>query len=147
LSLRALRGLGFALLLSMAVWPLLPLLARRVPALTPLSTALEPWFHFHCEGDPERSLRWGGALLAVCARCSGIYFGLGLGALVRRPRLRSTAFRVWMLGAAGLMLLDVAAERWGAHGAWPLVRVGTGLLLAYPLGVGLGVLLTRAPRH
>lgn len=145
MRLRALRGLGFALLLSLGLWPLLPALSRAVPALAPLAATLEPWFDFHCERDPARSLSWGGTALAVCARCSGIYFGLGLGALLRRPQLSAARFRAWLIVAALLMLLDVASERLGLHGASSLVRLGTGLLLAYPLGVGLGALLTRAP--
>jgi len=87
----------------------------------------------------------GATPLAVCARCSGIYFGLGLGAVLRRPRLSPRALRAWVIVGASLMLLDVALEEQGMHGGWPILRLLTGVLLSYPVGAGLGAWLTRAP--
>lgn len=107
---------------------------------------LEPWFALQCERDPARSL-WLAALpLAVCARCSGIYFGLGLGALVRRPALSARRLALWAGGAALLMLVDVALERRGVHGDWRLLRVLTGALLGYPVGAGLAALIAGPTR-
>jgi uncharacterized membrane protein len=105
------------------------------------------WFGLHCERDPARTLIWGGVPLAVCARCSGIYFGLGLGAALRLPRLSPRALWGWVLTAAALMLLDVELERRSLHGTWPALRVLTGMLLAYPVGAGLGLLAQGAPTH
>jgi hypothetical protein len=87
-----------------------------------------------------------GVALGVCARCSGIYFGLGLGAALRWPQLTPESLRRWVLAAAALMLTDVTLERFALHGAWPVVRVATGLLLAYPVGVGLALAVSRAPK-
>lgn len=144
---RSARFLGVALLASIGVWPLLPVLSHAWPALAPLERMLEPWFALQCERDPARMLWLGSTALAVCARCSGIYFGLGLGALVRRPALGARWLALWALGAAVLMLLDVVLERRGAHGAWAALRLATGALLGYPAGAGLAALIaSRAPR-
>lgn len=138
--LLAALGLG-AFVLS----PLLPLLTRRFPAAAPLERLADFWFELHCERDPARTLRLSGVPLAVCARCSGIYLGLGLGALLRAPRLSARALRLWVGGGAALMLLDVSVEDQGLHGSWPLLRLLTGVLLAYPVGAGLGAFIARAP--
>lgn len=147
MSQRALRGLAVGGLAGVALLPLLPVLAQVVPPLRVLKAWLEPWFAFQCERDSGRTLEIAGVALAVCARCSGIYFGVGLGALIRRPMLATRTLRLWMLGAALLMLVDVVVERAGWHAPWAPLRVLTGVLLAYPLGVGLGVLVSRAPRR
>ena len=142
---RAARLVALALLSSLAFLPLLPLLAQTWPIFQPLERAVTVWFNLHCERDPARTPSLLGAPFGVCARCSGIYFGLGLGALLRWPRLTSSALRRWVLLAAALMLADVALERWGVHGSWMAARIFTGLLLAYPVGVGLGAAVVRAP--
>jgi hypothetical protein len=133
-----------AALAAIGLLPLLPVLVAAVPSLAPLGRAFGVWFELHCERDPARTLTLSGVPLAVCARCSGIYFGLGLGAALRRPRLSPRALRAWVLAAAAFMLLDVELERRDLHGAWPALRVLTGLLLAHPVGAGLALLL-RAP--
>ncbi len=142
---RSLRWAGIVLLGGVALLPVLSVLSALVPALTPLERAVQPWFDLHCERDPARTLRLWGVPLGVCARCSGIYFGLGLGALVRRPRLSPAGLRGWVLTAAALMLADVALERYAVHGPTAVLRIVTGLLLSYPVGVGLALLVQGAP--
>jgi len=132
------RLLLVALLAASALLPLLPLLAKYVPASAGIGRAFGFWFDLHCQRDPARTLRLLGVPLAVCARCSGIYFGLGAGAALRRPRLTPGALRSWVLAAAALMVLDVVLEAYGVHGPWAAGRLLTGLLLAYPVGAGLG---------
>ena len=132
------RLLLLASLASSALWPMLPLLTKHVPACAALEHAANFWFDLHCQRDPARTLSLLGVPLAVCARCSGIYFGLGAGAALRRPALTPGALRLWVLGAAALMLLDVTLEAHGLHAPWAPERVLSGVLLAYPVGVGLG---------
>lgn len=139
------RGLGAAVIAAFALSPLLPLLTRYCPASAPLEHAASVWFDLHCERDPARSLSLAGTTLGVCARCAGIYLGIGLGALLRFPVLSANALRLWVGIGAALMLLDVWLEEQGLHGAWPAGRVLSGVLLAYPVGVGLGALVSRAP--
>jgi hypothetical protein len=79
----------------------------------------------------------------VCARCSGIYFGFGLGALIRRPELSPRALRAAVGAAALLMLGDVLLERYGFHRPWATLRLVTGLLLAYPVGAKVGAWIVR----
>jgi uncharacterized membrane protein len=137
--------LGVAVLASSALWPLLPLLTKYLPASAPLERAASLWFDLHCQRDPARTLSLFGVPLAVCARCSGIYFGLGAGALVRRPRLTPRGLRLWVLVSAAFMLLDVALEARGLHRPWALLRVLTGVLLSYPVGAGLAEAALGAP--
>ncbi len=139
------RVLGAVAPGAVALSPPLPLLRRYWPEAAPLERVARYWFELHCERDPARTLSLGGVPLGVCARCSGIYLGLGLGALLRAPALSPRATRLWVGLGAALMLLDVALEDRGLHGGWPAVRLLTGVLLAYPVGVGLGALLARAP--
>jgi hypothetical protein len=131
-------------LVALGLLPLLPLLSRWCPPCSPLELVAEPWFDLHCHRDPSRTLQLGSVPLAVCARCSGIYFGVGLGALLRRPRLTPRGLRLWIVGASALMLLDLSLEHYGAHGAWSGGRLMSGLLLSYPVGVALTLVGARS---
>lgn len=150
---RGARALWLAALLVLccaALLPLLPLLGSLLPVFEPLERAASYWFALHCHRDPARTLHWLGVPLAVCARCCGIYFGFGLGAALRKPRLTPPQLRAWLGGACALMLTDVALESYGWHGAWAWLRLATGALLGYPVGVALGTqaserLATQSP--
>jgi uncharacterized membrane protein len=125
LAVRAVR----AALVVVGLTPFLPpLLERRVPGV---AAGLDAWFGFQCERDPVRMLGVG----AVCARCLGLYVGLGAGALVGRPRLRGRRLELWLAVAVLAMLFDVGTEWLGWRPAWAAVRLGTGLALGYPAGV------------
>jgi uncharacterized membrane protein len=139
------RWLGVVLLASLALLPVLSVLGALLPGMAPLERAFRPWFDLHCERDPARTLSLLGLPFGVCARCSGIHFGLGLGAAVRRPRLSPGALRGWVLAAAALMVVDVGLERYGWHGPVALLRVLTGLLLAYPVGAALALSVQSVP--
>jgi len=141
---RGLRRAFFAALVSLLLWPLLSVAAALWPGLRPLERTVAYWFDLHCHRDPSRTPLLLGIPLGVCARCSGIYFGLGLGAALRWPKLSPNGLRFWVLGGAALMLADIAVERHGVHGSWMGARLFTGLLLAYPVGVAVGVALRRS---
>ena len=117
--------------------PWLPLLAGELPLLAPLANVVEAWFGFQCHRDPSRALTLSGVELPVCARCFGIYAGLGAGALVLRPRLAPKFVRLWLAVSVVIMLLDVATELLGMRPASSPLRVMTGALLAWPIGVAL----------
>ena len=76
-------------------------------------------------------------MLPVCSRCFGIYAGLGLGALVLRPRLRVWPLRIWVTFGVLLMLADVFTEALGWRPPLAWLRAATGVLLAYPVGATL----------
>ena len=126
-----------ALLILAGVSPWLPSLLSDVPVLGHLGTLVEAWFGLQCHRDPARALTIGPLALPVCARCFGIYAGLGLGALVLRPRLAPKFVRVWLYGAVVVMLLDVATELLEMRPPSAALRVATGLLLAWPISVAL----------
>jgi uncharacterized membrane protein len=132
---------------GLALLPLLPLAASLVPAVTPLERVAYLWFDLHCHRDPARTPHLWGVPLAVCARCAGIYFGLGLGAALRVPRIAPGALRLWVAAAAALMLVDVALEARSLHGAWSWLRLTTGVLLGYPVGAALGNALLGVQRN
>ena len=134
------RRLGLltrALLILVGVSPWLPQLVRGIPGLSSFGEGLEAWFGFQCHRQPERSLFVDTSQLPVCARCLGIYSGLGLGALVLWPRLRAPVLRLLVAGAALVMLLDVATELLMMRPAAAWVRVATGVLLSWPIAVQL----------
>lgn len=143
---QAARWAGVVLLAGIGLLPVLSVLGALVPVLQPVARLFHPWFELHCERDPARTLSLMGVPFEVCARCAGIYFGLGLGAAVRRPRLSPAGLRRWVLGAAALMIVDVLLERYDVHGPSAVLRLFTGLLLAYPVGAGLALLVQPAPR-
>jgi len=133
--LRRLVGPGVrAALLLVGFSPFLPLLVGKVPVLHWFADAADAWFEFQCHRDPERSLALFGHTLPVCARCFGIYVGLGLGALCLRPRLTVWPLRIWVFVAAVLMIVDVATESVGLRPPSLWLRTLTGILLAYPVG-------------
>ena len=128
---RLVAGVRVALVL-VGLAPFLPALLARAGAV-PVAHALDAWFHFQCERDPLRMLAFG----SVCARCLGLYVGLGLGALVARPRLGSRRLELWLAFAALAMLADVGSEWLGWRPAWAPLRFGTGLALGYPAGIAV----------
>ncbi len=125
------------LLVAVAALPFLPRWLGPVPALAPLSELVLRWFSFQCQRDPARALLIHGQLLPVCARCSGVYWGIGLGALLLRPRLAPRGLRLWLALAASLMLLDVCSELLALRPAWAPLRVLSGALLSYPVSAAL----------
>jgi len=134
---RGLARVVKVLLVLVGVGPFVPPLVTGIPGLELLGRALEGWFGLQCHRDPARSLSLLGHVLPVCARCLGIYAGLGLGGLVAWPRLRAAALRLWVFGAAAVMVLDVLTEALGLHPEWRAVRIASGVLLAYPVGAAL----------
>jgi len=124
-------------LVAVALLPFVPRLTRAIPGLSLLGELTLRWFGFQCQRDAARSLVFLGEALPVCARCSGIYLGFGLGALLLRPRLRPTWLRAWVLLASALMLPDVLSEACGFRPAWAPLRVLSGAILSYPVGVAV----------
>jgi uncharacterized membrane protein len=112
---------------------LAPLAAPLLAGTHPLTALLiRNFFSQLCHQDPSRSFLLGGAPVAVCARCLGIYWGVAVGALVRWRMARRL-----LVGALVLNLLDVATEVLHWHGNLPVFRFFLGLLL----GVGVGAVL------
>ncbi|MBS1790969.1 MAG: DUF2085 domain-containing protein [Acidobacteria bacterium] len=85
-----------------------------------------------CHQIPERSFHLWGFPLAVCSRCTGIYFGFLFGLMLypffRRLRDQTTPSRVWLAIAALPMLIDVGGNFVGLFNNTFFSRTATGLL-------------------
>lgn len=105
------------------------------------STANGPWVwlapivygigHVVCHQRPERSFMWGSAAWPVCARCSGIYFGATLGAMlgliVPLTLVASPArARSWLVLSATPAALTLALEWWTGQVPSNAVRATSG---------------------
>jgi uncharacterized membrane protein len=134
---KLLPRLARAALILIGLSPVLPPLLAGIPLLSLVGDAFDAWFRFQCHRETARSLDFVGQVLPVCSRCTGIYWGLGLGAIVLRPRVGPWPLRIWVGAAAALMVLDVWTEIYGLRPASALLRVATGVLLAYPVGVAI----------
>lgn len=117
----------------------LSLMDERVPRL------LAPWFRFQCHGLVERTLVLGGQPFPVCSRCLGLYGGLLVGGLLTLPSLTARARRVWLLGAAALMVLEVFVQDTTGHRPYHSLRLLTGLLLALPVALTLIAAMRTEP--
>jgi uncharacterized membrane protein len=91
-------------------------------------------FEKFCHQIPERSFYVDGHPLAVCARCTGIYFGFAAGVLFY-PVVRSLAqsypapARRWLLIALAPAVLDFALDYLGIWQNTRLTRSLSGALL------------------
>jgi uncharacterized membrane protein len=129
-----LRVLLVILALGLALTPLAaPLLAGTHP-LTAL--LIRNFFAQLCHQDRTRSFMLGGAPVAVCVRCLGIYWGVAVGALVRLRMARRL-----LAAAVVLNLADVASGVMHWHGNLPFFRFIFGLML----GLGVGAVLSLWP--
>ena len=124
-----------AALVLVGLLPFVPNLLADAPVLGVLAAWVDSWFEFQCHRQPDRSLAFLDAVLPVCSRCTGIYLGLGLGAIALRPRIGVWPLRIWVGFAAFVMVLDVSTEVLGMRPASTVLRLATGVLLSYPVAV------------
>ena len=85
------------------------------------------FFSSICHQLPERSWHIGGEPLAVCIRCTSIYFGFLLGLVVLPGRLSGRTNVHWLMAAAGFTLAQwlLALVVWDSVA----LRAATGVLL------------------
>jgi uncharacterized membrane protein len=132
-----------ALVLTLATWVHLPLAAVGLP--------LPAWEAFvfdtcgpFCHQDPSRSFHLAGHVFPLCARCSGMWFGITLG--VALAMLFVARHRWWI----GLLVAIVATagsgfdflreESGGTPSAWVRAILGFFLFLGVTLAVSFDVL-------
>ena len=112
-------------------------------------------FSFVCHQIPERSFHLAGHQFAVCSRCTGLYSGFALAALVypliRSLRLTDTPPRLWLILSAVPLAIDFAL---GYFSIWQnnhLSRFSTGALLGavsvFYIMPGLVELSSTVTRH
>jgi uncharacterized membrane protein len=91
-------------------------------------------FSFVCHQIPERSFHLAGHQFGVCSRCTGLYVGFAVAALIyplaRSLKRTDTPSRVWLMLATLPLAIDFAL---GYFSIWPnthLSRFLTGALLS-----------------
>ena len=129
--------LTYAAILSGALaWCALILVAPAAAssgAYGPLGSLLYAFFSPLCHQIDSRSFHLFGARLAVCGRCTSIYFGFLSGALayplVRRIKISTGSVqpgRMYLAVAVLPMLVDFALEAAGVYDSSNLIRASTG---------------------
>lgn len=93
-----------------------------------------------CHQEDSRSLHLAGFPLAVCARCSAIYFGFLAGVLLYPALSRKMQFPArWAWSIAIIpMLLDVGADLLGVHPVTLQTRLASGTIF----GIAAALILT-----
>jgi len=132
-ALRIVRAI-FALL---ALLPWLASLMAGSPSTQPLATVTSEFYGFQCHQRTERAFTILGQSLPICARCTGIYAGLGLSILVSRPRLRPSSYKAWFLIGAIVIALDVATELVALRPPSAWFRAATGAFLSFPIALAI----------
>ncbi len=96
------------------------------------------WF---CHAIPERSFRWRGRPLPLCARCTAIYpalaAGVAAGLLLNPPPLTTLAV---VLPLAAPLVADGVTQSLGWRESRNSVRFATGLLYGFACGLCVGPL-------
>jgi uncharacterized membrane protein len=112
-------------------------------------------FSLVCHQIPERSFHLGGHKFGVCSRCSGLYVGFAVAALVyplaRSLKRTDTASRLWLILAALPLGLDFALTYFSIWQNNHLSRFSTGALLSsvavFYIMPGLVELSSTIARH
>ena len=77
-----------------------------------LASGIYKTFSFVCHQIPERSFHLAGHQFAVCSRCTGLYSGFAIAALIyplaRSLQRTDTPSRVWLILATLPLLIDFA---------------------------------------
>lgn len=97
-------------------------------------------FHRLCHQDPARSLVVAGALLPICARCTGIYLGFLAGWSVRMVRGTDRdrrLSRALLLAGVFPLVLDGLVNWAGLVNTPAAARLATGLLFGVTVARGL----------
>ena len=128
------------------IWAALVVFAPHLPPL--LAAAVYTIGALVCHQRPERSFHWDGAQLAVCARCTGIYLGACITAVLAVvpprhyvPLLGPTRrLRVWLAVAALPTAVTVVCE-WAG---WWRPSAGTRATAGVVLGAAAGFVVAAA---
>ena len=97
------------------------------------ASAVYKAFSFVCHQIPERSFHLAGHQFAVCSRCTGLYAGFAVAALVYplaySLKRNDTPRRLWLILAAVPLLIDFSLTYFGVWSNSHLTRFSTGALL------------------
>lgn len=92
------------------------------------------FFGHICHQFEGRSLHLGEHKLAVCARCSGIYFGFLIGVVFIpfMKKIKSRNFKYVFVLISLPMIIDISLDYLGIHQCTLLTRSLTGLMFGIP---------------
>ncbi len=126
------------ILFGTILWCSLILLAPYLAASSsPIAEFVYRAFHPICHQLPERSFHLFGAKLAVCVRCSSIYFSFLVGVVlypfVRGLHNTRTPSRTFLFATLLPIVLEVATEWVGLYQSTALTRSLTGAFLGFIL--------------
>ena len=100
---------------------------------TAVAATIYKVFSFVCHQIPERSFHLAGHQFAVCSRCTGLYTGFAVAALVyplARSLTRTDApRRRWLILAAVPLLIDFSLTYFGLWSNTHVTRFSSGALL------------------
>lgn len=139
---RSFRALFIVLaLLPWLTWALL----LWVPG-APVGHVLCDLFGRQCHQEPWRSPNLWGVQVPLCARCLGIYAGLGVAGLLG-VAIRSSRLAVYAILAGAVVLgVDVLSEALGLRGSTAVARAATGVVFSLPVAAAvLGATAKCAP--
>ena len=135
------RATYLTVLFGSAAWCLAiiaaPFLAVSTGSYSAIAELVYRFFQPVCHQIPGRSFTLFGGTLAVCSRCSSIYFSFFVGVCVY-PLLRSLQSPVMppavlLLAAAAPMLLEVLSGAIGLHDVTNATRAATGAVFGVVL--------------
>ena len=136
------------------IWGALIIAVFSAPLLLSESSSVAAFFaylpfSFICHQIPERSFALLNYPLAVCHRCSGIYFGLFLGTLLSPVffRVSPHARRIFIFSATAFLAFDALLPFTGLWSGFWLCRFLTGLVFGVAVApfavIGLDEILTQ----
>ncbi len=98
------------------------------------ASAIYTSFSYVCHQIPERSFHLASHKFAVCSRCTGLYSGFALAALVyplaRSLKRTDTPSRLWLILADAPLVIDFGLTYFGVWQNNHLTRFLTGALLS-----------------
>jgi uncharacterized membrane protein len=98
------------------------------------ASAIYQAFSFVCHQIPERSFHLSGHQFGVCSRCTGLYTGFAVAALIyplaHSLKRTDTPSRVWLILAAVPLAIDFVLTYFGIWPNTQLSRFLTGALLS-----------------
>jgi uncharacterized membrane protein len=99
-----------------------------------IASSIYKAFSFVCHQIPERSFHLAGHQFAVCSRCTGLYAGFAVAALIyplaRSLRRTDTPSRLWLVLATLPLVIDFALGYFSIWENTHLSRFLTGALLS-----------------
>lgn len=125
----------YLILILTSIWCLLIILPAIVKNSNSLSqtysNASYTFFGKVCHQYESRSLHWNEHKFAVCARCSGIYFGFMAGLLIfaslfKNINIKHPALFLFIISLP--MILDISLNYSGVHSSNLFTRTSSGLI-------------------